>query len=318
MNTYERARIFVDIYEKHLEYLFKPTGVEEIDSIKKYLIRDIRLINAIMSGYAQVENADPEVNYPLSELVEIHQEWRDSFDRTVLAENEFLSDQYSKNKNVFTKAANFYLKDAYIKYEMDEEIALDIVSKITGIPKEKLREAKNKRMDSAELEKYLEPEIEYGRKTYDFNTNTIYSEMESLLEKENYENLDMEGRINAIEKALKFYISKIIHRIPGGSDFFRDFDKTLEDLIDLMAIHSNNPNNVWDVINYLVWIIGTLKTSFNIVCSDDLYLKDEPCIDTDRMIIAVHRNTSPVVVFKTIYERLFNIQYLEKGVSLKK
>ena len=141
--------------------------------------------------------------------------------------------------------------------------------------------------------------------------------MESLLKEENYDNLNIEEKINSIEKALKVYITKILHRIPGGSDFFRDFEKNLEDLIDIMAIYSNNPNNVWDVTNYLVWIIGTLKTPFNVVYSDDLILKDEPCIDTNRMIISVNKNTSPVVVFKTIYEKLFNIEYLEKSISSK-
>lgn len=204
------------------------------------------------------------------------------------------------------------------EYSEKEVVPVNMEDKITGISKEKLKEAKDNKIDSAELEKHLEFDVEYGRKKYDFNTNTIYSEMELLLEKENYENLDMEDKINAIEKALKLYITKIIRCIPGSSDYFRDFEKTLEDLIELMAIHSNNPKNVWDVTNYLVWIIGTLKSPFNIVYSDDLYLKDEPCIDTDRMIIAIHRDTSPVVVFKTIYERLFNIQYLEKNISIKR
>ncbi len=316
MNSYEKACLFVKIYEKHLEHLFKPTGVEEIDSVRKYLIHDIRLVNAIMSGYSQVENADAEANYPLSELVKIHQEWRSSFDKMVLAENGFLSDQYSKNQGVFTKTANFYLKGAYIKYGIDEENALDIVSKITGLAKEKLKEAKAKKMNPTELEKHLENEIDFERKSYNFKTNTIYSEMKSLLEKANYESLDIEGKINAIEDALKIYLTRIIHCIPGGSDFFRDFEKTVEDLIELMASYSNNPDNVWDIINYLVWIIGTLGKPFNIVSCDDSNLKGEPFIDTDRMLIYVHVNISPVIVFKTIYERLFNIQYLEKGISL--
>lgn len=317
MNDYERASIMVNIYERHTEYLFKPTGVEEIDLVKKYLIHDIRLMNAIIYGYAQIENADAEVNYPLSELIKIHQYWNDIFYKTVLEENAFLSKKYSKNKHIFAKAANFYLEDVYIKYEIDKKTALEIASKITGISKEKLIEAKDKNIDPTELEKYLEFKIEYGRKTYDFNTNTIYSEMESLLKEENYDNLNIEEKINIIEKALKVYITKILYRIPGGSDFFRDFEKNLEDLIDIMAIYSNNPNNVWDVTNYLVWIIGTLKTPFNVVYSDDLILKDEPRIDTNRMIISVNKNTSPVVVFKTIYEKLFNIEYLEKSISPK-
>lgn len=318
MNDYEKANLFVNIYEKHLEHLFRPTGVEEIDKLRKYLIRDIRLVNAIMSGYSQVENADAEVNFALPKLIQIHQEWRESFDRAVLSENEFLSDQYSKNKSVFIKVANFYLVGAYIKYGIDEENALDIVSKMIGIPKEKLKEAKAKKISPAELEKYLENEIDFERKLYDFKTNTIHLEMQSLLEKANYESLDIEGKINAIKDALKFYLTRIIHCIPYGSDFFRDFEKDVEDLIELMAIYSNNPNNVWDVINYLLWIIATLGKPFGIVRCDDSNLKDEPYIDTDRMLITVHTSTAPVVIFKTIYEKLLNIQYLEKGFSLEK
>ena len=37
MNNYEKARLFVDIYEKHLDHLFKPTGIEEIDLIQSIL-----------------------------------------------------------------------------------------------------------------------------------------------------------------------------------------------------------------------------------------------------------------------------------------
>lgn len=317
MNDYERASVLVNIYEKYLEHLFKPTENQEIDKVRKYLIHDIRLMNAIIYSYAQIENADAEINCSLSELIKTHQKFSETFYKTVLVENVFLNDYYSKNKHVFTKAANFYLENAYTKYGIDEKRALEIASKITGISEEKLIEAKDKNIDPTELEKYLEFKIEYGRKTYDFNTNTIYSEMESLLKEENYDNLNIEEKINSIEKALKVYITKILHRIPGGSDFFRDFEKNLEDLIDIMAIYSNNPNNVWDVTNYLVWIIGTLKTPFNVVYSDDLILKDEPCIDTNRMIISVNKNTSPVVVFKTIYEKLFNIEYLEKSISSK-
>lgn len=84
-----------------------------------------------------------------------------------------------------------------------------------------------------------------------------------------------------------------------------------------MALYSNNPNNVWDVTNYLLLIIGTLKTPFNIVWSNDLNLNDEPWIDTNKMIITVNKNTSSVTVFKTIYEKLFNGEYLEKSISLK-
>lgn len=318
MNTYEKARLFVDIYEKHLEHLFEPTGVEEIDLLRKYLIRDLRLIEAVRSGYSQVENADTVANIPISELIKTHQSWRESFDRSVLAENEFLNDQYSKNKGIFTRAANFYLKEAYNKYGIDEEIALDIVSKITGVSKEKLKEAKVEKTEPSELEKYLEFEIDHGRKTYDFKTNTIRFEMQSLLEQVNYESLDIEGKIKAVEEALKNYLTRIIHSIPWGNDFFRDFDKDVEDLIELMAIHSSNPNNVWDIINYLVWVIGTLKKTFYIVESDDSDLKENPYIDTDKRIITIHPSTSPVVVFKTIYKQLFNIQYLEKGLILEK
>lgn len=85
-----------------------------------------------------------------------------------------------------------------------------------------------------------------------------------------------------------------------------------------MEIYSSNPNNIWDVINYLLWIIGTLGKTFNIVWCDDSNLKENPCIDIDEMLIIVRTGTDPVVVFKTIYEKLFNIQYLEKGLSLKK
>lgn len=316
MNTYEKSCLYVKIYEKHLEHLFKPTEVEELDLLRKYLIHDIRLVNAIMYSYAQVENADSEVNLPILELIKSHQSWRESFDRTVLAENEFLSDQYSKNKNVFSKAVNFYLIGAYNKYGIDEETALDIVSKITGVPKEKLKEAKDKKAAPTELEKYLKFEVGIERKLYDFKTNTIHSEMQLLLEQANYESLDIEGKINAIKEALKVYMTRIIHHI--SSDFFRDFEKTVEDLTELMAIHSSEPNNVWNVINYLVWIIGTLGKPFNIVWCDDSNLKDEPCIDTDKMLITIHTNTSPIVVFKTIYEKLLNIKYLEKEHIKKK
>lgn len=85
-----------------------------------------------------------------------------------------------------------------------------------------------------------------------------------------------------------------------------------------MAIYSSNPNNIWDVINYLLWIIGTLEKTFNIVWCNDSNLEENPCIDIDKMLIIVRTGTDPVVVFKTIYEKLFNIQYLEKELSLKK
>lgn len=318
MNTYEKACLFVDIYEKHLEQLFKSTGVEEIDLVRKYLIRDLRLIEAVRSGYSQVENADAVADIPVSELIKTHQSWRETFDRSVLAENEFLSNQYSKNKRIFTKAANFYLREVYIKYGIDEETALDVVSNITGVPKEKLKEAKVEKTEPAELEKNLEFEIDHGRKTYDFKTNTIRFEMQSLLEQVNFESLDIEGKIKAVEEALKNYLTRIIRSIPWGREFFRDFDKDVEDLIELMAIYSSNPNNVWDIINYLVWVIGTLKQTFYIVESDDSDLKENPYIDTDKRLITIHPSTSPVVVFKTIYEKLFNIQYLEKGFILEK
>lgn len=225
MNDYERASVLVNIYEKHLEHLFKPTGNQEIDEVRKYLIHDIRLMNAIIYSYAQIENADAEINCSLSELIKTHQKFSETFYKTVLAENVFLNDYYSKNKHVFTKAANFYLENAYTKYGIDEKRALEIASKITGVSKEKLIEAKETNKDLSQLEECLKPDIEYERKTYDFNTNTIYSEMELLLKEDNYDNLDIEEKIKAIEKALKIYITKILHRIPGGSDFFRDFEK---------------------------------------------------------------------------------------------
>lgn len=319
MNTYEQASTFVDIYEKHLEHVFNSTTIDELDVLRKYLIRDIRLINAIMFGYSQVENGD---YYPttitLSELIKINQEWRENFYRRIINENEFLTDQYLKNQSVFIKAVNFYFKEAYIKYGVDEEIALDIVSKITNVPKEKLKEAKEKETEPTELEKHVKYNREFVEKTYDFKTNTIHSEMHILLENENYENLDLEDKINVIEKNLKSYIIRIMHSVLGFHDFFRDFEKSLEDWVQLISVYSNNPNNMWDIINYLLWIIGTIKSPFNIVMNDDAALKDQPCIDTDKMLISVNSNTAPIVVFKTIYEKLFNIEYLEKGISLKK
>lgn len=318
MNTYEKACLFVNIYEKRSKHSFKPTGVEEIDLLRKHLIHELRLVDAIMSSYSQVENADAVVNVPISELIKIHQSWMESFYKNVLAENEFLSDHYSKNKNIFTKAANFYLKEVYNKYGIDEETALDVVSKITGVSKEKLKEAKVNKTEPAELEKYLEFEIGYERKLYDFKTNTIHLEMQTLLEQANYESLDIEGKIKAVEEALKIYLARIIRHIPEGADLFRDFEKTVEDLIELMAIYSSNPNNVWDVINYLLWVIGTLRKPFNIVMCDDLNLKEKPSIDIDKTLITIYSGTSPVVVFKTIYETLFNIEYLEKGPILEK
>ncbi len=317
MNSYKRAQLLVEIYEKYTDYQFISSGNEEIDLLRKYLIRDIRLVNAIISSYSQIENADIHLDSPISKLLEDHRRFREDLDRNVLAENEYLSDQYSKNKDIFIRSANFYLRDVYTNYDIDEKTALDIISKITGISREKLKEAKEKKTEPTELEKNLESTIDLGRRTYNFKTDTIYKEMPLLLKDLNYESLDIEGKIKAIEQALKIYITRALV-FPGVSDLYRDFEKDVEDLIQIMAEYSNNPNNVWDVINYIVWIIGTLGKNFNIVWSDDLNLKNKLCIDTDRMLIVVHKNTSPVVVFKTIYERLFNIQYLEKGISLKR
>lgn len=316
MNSYKRAQLLVEIYEKYTDYQFISSENEEIDLLRKHLIHDIRLVNAIISSYSQVENADIHLNSPISKLLEDHRHFRETLDKNILAENEYLSDKYSKNKDIFIRSANFYLRDIYTKYDLDEKNALDIISKITGISKERLKEAKEKKTDPIELERNLESTIDPGRRVYDFKTDTIYEEMSILLKDLNYEALDIEEKIKAIEQALKIYIKRVLI-FPGVSDFYRDFEKDLEDLIQIMAEYSNNPNNVRDVTNYLVWIIGTLGKNFNIVWSEDLNLKDKPCIDIDRMLIVVHKNTSPVVVFKTIYERLFNIQYLKKDINLK-
>lgn len=319
MNTYEQASTFVDIYEKHIEPVFNPTTIGELCLLRKYLIHDIRLVNGIMAGYSQVENGDYYEKNTLLELIKNHQKLRENFDRKIIDENEFLTDQYLKNQSVFIKTANFYLKEAYIKYRIDEEVALDIVSKITNVPKEKLKEAKNKEIEPTELEKYVKYNREFVKKVYDFKTNSIHSEMHILLENANYENLDLEDKINAIEKNLKSYITRIMSKsVLELPDFFRDFEKSLENWVQLISVYSNNPNNMWDIINYLLWIIGTIKKPFNIVMSDDANLKDEPFIDTDKMLISVNTSTAPIVVFKTIYEKLFNIEYLEKGISLKK
>lgn len=122
-------------------------GYEEEDKediVRRRLTESICIMAQAIDSLKEVVHECYSKDTPLERIIELHEEIERQYVNINLSNIEYLSEQVDKNKDAYIKAINFYLKDAYLRYGIDEEVALEIMSKIARLPKEELRGMKNK------------------------------------------------------------------------------------------------------------------------------------------------------------------------------
>lgn len=124
----------------------------EINLLRQYLLHDIRLLNVRVSkGGQHLSSSDYHEKASTQELIEEHKFIRDGYENCIDEELGFLTDEFAVTENIFYIVINFYLISAYERYGINEEVALEIVSKMLNIPKKVLKELKiEQRLDIRE------------------------------------------------------------------------------------------------------------------------------------------------------------------------
>ena len=275
------------------------------------------MCDSFLWGGYHLSDFDLYNSYSIEDLVKAHRIDREKFDRHMLEENAFLSEKCAKFNYMFPKIVNFYLLDVYVRYGIVEETALELVSKITGIAKEKLKGAKDLNLSLDDLEKCINAKPYIDNLSYDFDTSTIYIDMQNLLNLSNFNNSNIPNKISIVNDALEYFLKTKFRVEPTLSVYANN--RNVKELVELMNAYCVDNKDIWNIVHYLLYIIGEIREPAFIICSvDNEKFKDNPYIDMNKNEITIYQNTSPSEVFKIIYDRLFNIDYLDKGRVLKK
>jgi len=133
--TYKEASDHVIEYEKEMGLNVPKTN--EVDLLRQYLIRDIRILSTLLKAPALAEVRACE-SYTTEELIECHQDYSRAYVNNVEQTLEVFERELDITKLVYVKALNFYFLDIYTQFGFGKEQILDFISKLTGISKEVL------------------------------------------------------------------------------------------------------------------------------------------------------------------------------------
>lgn len=180
------------------------------------------------------------------------------------------------------------------------------------------------------LEQYQDDShMEQSTKKYLFGTRSIYWEMGAYFigktpstmypelyigeDFNSYYNASIEDRINMVNENLKkFLFSKILHNTLYIPDLK---SKTLEELMEILDANTQDKEEVWVIVHYLLGIIAEINGPTFVMCADrnDESLIGNPKIDYDKKQIDFHISMAPLEMYKFINEKLFNVEYLSQG-----
>lgn len=129
--TYNEAKKLVDDYISSMRASGECFGIEETDISGDYLLHDLFIYIALNYGKSQFNSFSE--NYSIGSLINRHSNLREQYEEEV----SYLHEEYD-NVDYRTRAANFYVKGAYVDYGLDDNTALKLVSRLTSLPEEKL------------------------------------------------------------------------------------------------------------------------------------------------------------------------------------
>lgn len=133
--TYNEAKKLVDDYISSIRTSGKSFGIEETDISGDYLLHDLFIYVALNYGTSQFNSF--LTTYSIEKLIECHRAIKAIYEEEV----SYLHENYKK-RDYETIIINFYIKEAYMKYGLDENSTLDIVSRMTGKSQAELIELK--------------------------------------------------------------------------------------------------------------------------------------------------------------------------------